>query len=147
MTPADLAHLHARSFTTPRPWTEAEFAALLADKGAVLVTGPHGFAMGRALANEAELLTIAVAPEARQQGAGQRLLRDFLAAAQGMGADAVFLEVAEDNTAARALYRAAGFAEAGRRRGYYRMPDGRRVDAVVMRLGLRPDAARVLIKR
>jgi ribosomal-protein-alanine N-acetyltransferase len=133
MTPADLARLHAAAFASPRPWSEAEFANLLGGSGTLLVSAPEGFALGRALAGEAELLTIAVARAARRQGIGARLLRDFLAEAAACGAGTVFLEVAEDNAAARALYRAAGFAEAGRRRGYYLMPDGCRTDALVLR--------------
>ncbi len=147
MTPAALALLHAQCFTTPRPWTEVEFSGLLAETGVILVTEAHGFAMGRTVAGEAELLTLAVAPVARRRGVGHRLLFDFLTAAHDMEAKDVFLEVAEDNTAALALYRAHGFAGAGRRQGYYLMPDGRRVDAIVMRLGAGQDAARVLIKR
>lgn len=133
MTPADLARFHAGAFTSPRPWTEAEFASLLGGPGVVLVTQPEGFALGRALAGEAELLTIAVIDTARRRGIGSRLLRSFLVEAAARGAGTVFLEVAEDNTAALALYLAAGFVEAGRRRAYYLMPDGRRTDALVLR--------------
>lgn len=133
MTPADLAALHARAFTTPRPWSEAEFAALLADPLAfLLVEGDAGFLLGRAVAGEAELLTIAVLPEARRLGLGRRLVGRFIYQARLRGADSAFLEVAEDNAAARALYLAAGFAEAGRRRGYYRTPEGKAVDALVL---------------
>lgn len=133
MTPADLARLHAAWFTTPRPWSETEFASLLDGQGAFLVTDPQGFALGRALAGEAELLTIAVAPEARRQGVGSRILRRFLDMAEDKGAATVYLEVAADNLAAITLYRGAGFAEAGRRKAYYRMPDGERIDALVLR--------------
>ncbi len=133
MTPAALARLHAAAFTTPRPWSEAEFASLLAGLGAVLVSAPEGFVLGRALEGEAELLTIAVAPDARRRGIGRHLLKQFLRDAAAQGAGTVFLEVAEDNAAALALYRAAGFTEAGRRRGYYRTPEGRAVDALVLR--------------
>jgi ribosomal-protein-alanine N-acetyltransferase len=133
VTPADLAALHARAFTTPRPWSEAEFAALLADPLAfLLVEGDAGFLLGRAVAGEAELLTIAVLPEARRLGLGRRLVGRFIYQARLRGADSAFLEVAEDNAAARALYLAAGFAEAGRRRGYYRTPEGKAVDALVL---------------
>jgi ribosomal-protein-alanine N-acetyltransferase len=135
VTPGDLARLHAGAFVSPRPWSEAEFASLMGGPGVVLVSAPEGFALGRALAGEAELLTIAVAEDARRRGIGGRLLAAFVAEAAAQGAGVVFLEVAEDNVAAQALYRAAGFAEAGRRRGYYRMPDGRAVDALVLRRG------------
>jgi ribosomal-protein-alanine N-acetyltransferase len=132
LTPGDMARLHAASFTHPRPWSETEFAALLASEGAILVDEAAGFALGRAVAGEAELLTLAVAPEARRQGVARRLLADFLTEAGARNCRKVFLEVAADNAAALALYRAAGFAEAGRRRGYYTGPDGRNTDALVL---------------
>ena len=79
MTPEDLAALHARCFTIPRPWSAAEFAGFLADPLAfLLVEGDAGFLLGRAVAGEAELLTLAVAPEARRRGLGQRLVGRFL---------------------------------------------------------------------
>jgi ribosomal-protein-alanine N-acetyltransferase len=133
VTPADLSALHARAFTTPRPWSETEFAALLADPLAfLLVEGDAAFLLGRAVAGEAELLTIAVSPEARRLGLGRRLVGRFIYQARLRGAESAFLEVAEDNAAARGLYLSSGFTEAGRRRGYYRTPDGRAVDALVL---------------
>lgn len=142
MTPAALAALHARSFVTPRPWTEAEIARLLADPLVfLLVEGDAGFLMGRAVAGEAELLTLAVAPEARRRGLGRKLVSRFLYQARLRGAESAFLEVSEENAAARALYARAGFAEVGRRRGYYRDPHGRAVDAVVLRRLLSEQAA------
>ena len=129
MTPADLAALHARCFTVPPPWETAAFAGFLADPLCfVLVEGDAGFILGRAVAGEAELLTLAVAPEARRRGLGRKLVARFVYQARLRGA--------EDNAAARALYARCGFAESGRRRGYYRKPDGGAVDAVVMLRGL-----------
>jgi ribosomal-protein-alanine N-acetyltransferase len=134
VTPADLASLHARCFGTPRPWSAGEFAALLADPLAfLLVEGDAGFLLGRAMAGEAELLTLAVAPEARRRGLGKVLVARFLYQARLRAADTAFLEVADDNAAARALYAQAGFEEVGRRRGYYHRPDGQAVDALVLR--------------
>ncbi len=134
MTPKALAALHGRCFTSPRPWSEAEFTGFQSDPLAfLLVEGDAGFLLGRAVAGEAELLTIAVAPEARGRGLGQRLVSRFLYQARLRGADSAFLEVAEDNAAARALYARAGFTEAGRRRGYYHRHDGAPVDALILR--------------
>jgi hypothetical protein len=71
MTPADLAALHARCFRTPPPWSAADFATFVADPLAfLLVEGDAGFLLGRAVAGEAELLTLAVAPESRRRGWG-----------------------------------------------------------------------------
>jgi [ribosomal protein S18]-alanine N-acetyltransferase len=108
MTPADLARLHAACFTMPRPWGAAEFADLLASPLVFLVAEPAGFALGRAVADEAELLTLAVDPSARRQGSGRRLLTKFEAEAASRGATSAFLDVAAGNDAARALYLSAG---------------------------------------
>ena len=144
MTPAALAALHARAFTTPRPWAEGEFVVFLSDPLAfLLVEGDAGFVLGRAVAGEAELLTIAVTPEARRLGLGRKLVGRFVYQARLRGADSAFLEVAEDNTAARRLYLASGFAEAGRRRGYYQTPDGQALDALVLVRSLRERATPV----
>ncbi|MBL8562090.1 MAG: GNAT family N-acetyltransferase [Gemmobacter sp.] len=132
MTPEAMAALHARCFTTPRPWSAAEFATLRADPLCFALTEPDGLLWGRAVAGEAELLTLAVAPEARRQGIAARLLAGFLAQAAARQAETAFLEVAADNAPALALYQRGGFAAAGRRRGYYRRPDGAALDALVM---------------
>lgn len=94
--------------------------------------GPTGFLLGRIVADEAEVLTLAVDPASRRRGIGARLVAAFLAEAAARGAGRAFLEVAADNAAARALYAAAGFAEVARRRGYYRDPAGGAVDALVL---------------
>jgi len=88
--------------------------------------------VGRAGAGEAELLTLAVAPQARRRGLGARLVNRFLYQARCRSAETAFLEVAADNAPAIALYTAAGFAPGGRRKGYYHHPDGTRSDALVM---------------
>ncbi|PRY93331.1 ribosomal-protein-alanine N-acetyltransferase [Hasllibacter halocynthiae] len=137
MTPAALAALHAEAFgAAPRPWTEGEFASLLAAPGVFLRAVPDGFALGRALApapgGEAELLTLAVRPRARRRGAGTALLRAFEGEARARGAAEAFLEVSARNGPARALYSRAGWTAAGRRPGYY--ADGS--DALVLRRGL-----------
>jgi ribosomal-protein-alanine N-acetyltransferase len=132
VTPAELSAIHAACFTTPRPWTEAEFAGYLTNRHVFLLEEEGGFLLGRVIADEAELLTIAVAPVARRAGIGRRLVRGFLAEAARRGAVTAFLEVADTNAPAIALYRAAGFAASGRRKGYYTLPEGGAVDAIVM---------------
>ncbi|WP_102226234.1 GNAT family N-acetyltransferase [Acidimangrovimonas sediminis] len=133
MTQEDLARLHAACFIAPPPWSAEEIAATLAQPGAFLETRPHGFLIGRAVAGEAELLTLAVAPAARRQGTGRALVDAFDDAARARGATEAFLEVAADNLGARALYAATGWAEAGLRRGYYHPPGAPSVDALVLR--------------
>ncbi|SIS82814.1 GNAT family N-acetyltransferase [Phaeovulum vinaykumarii] len=132
MTPADLARLHGACFTTPRPWSATEFADLLAARGVFVIARPEGFIMGRVIADEAELLTLAVDPAARRQGIGAALLAAFEAHARAAGAVTAFLEVAAPNAAARALYACGGWAEAGCRRGYFRTPQGEAQDALIL---------------
>jgi [ribosomal protein S18]-alanine N-acetyltransferase len=132
MTPAALAALHRATFTTPRPWSETEIAALLAGTGVFTLGDARGFVMGRAVAGEAEVLTLAVAPDQRRQGIARSLMQGFATRAHTMGAETAFLEVAADNTAAIALYLSLGYATAGRRKGYFETPEGHRIDALVM---------------
>lgn len=136
MTPKQMASLHASCFTMPRPWLAAEFAEMLSQTGVFAITGSAGFALGRAIADEAELLTLAVAPSLRRCGHGRALLAAFEAAARQRAAQWVFLEVAASNGAARALYAQAGYREIARRSGYYAAPDGRAVDALLLRRAL-----------
>ncbi len=132
MTPADMAALHAAAFTTPRPWSQTEIADLLASPFVFALHEPGGFLLGRVVAGEAELLTIAVAPEQRRAGLGRRLVTAFLTKAARRGAESAFLEVAEPNAPARALYAACDFQPAGRRRAYYHRPDGTAEDALIL---------------
>ena len=132
MTPAELADLHARCFATPKPWSMREFQDLLCDTHTVLVGTANGFALGRVIADEAELLTIAVEPGYRRKGLGRRLLTDLERASEARGATRCFLEVATDNHAAIALYNSAGYREVGRRSEYYRPAGGIAMDAIVL---------------
>ncbi|MFN5995850.1 MAG: GNAT family N-acetyltransferase [Paracoccaceae bacterium] len=133
MTPEALASLHARAFRTPPPWTADAFKGLLEDPLAfLLVEGDAGCLLGRAVAGEAELLTLAVAPDARRRGLGRKLVARFLYQARLRGAERAFLEVSAENAPAIALYESAGFVRSGLRRGYYQTPEGTRIDALVM---------------
>ncbi|MFV0244120.1 MAG: GNAT family N-acetyltransferase [Qingshengfaniella sp.] len=141
MTPEALARIHAACFTTPPPWDAAAIADLLAGPGVFAVTDKAGFVLGRALAGEAELLTLAVMPEARRQGLGTRLLNGFETTARTHGATEAFLEVAADNHPAQTLYTTRGYDQIGRRTAYYRHPDGASVDALVLRRSLSAGSA------
>jgi [ribosomal protein S18]-alanine N-acetyltransferase len=134
MTPEALAALHALSFTdTPRPWTSGEFAALLELPTKLLAALPGGFALGRVAGPEAELLTLAVHPEARRRGLGSALVAAFASQAAAAGAKECLLEVAVTNAAARGLYRRLGFSPVGRRPRYYVRAAAPQVDALVLR--------------
>jgi len=132
MTPKGLANIHQAAFTTPRPWSASEIATLIAQPNTFVVTRPQGFVMGRVVLGEAELLTLAVMPQAQGKGLGRALLDDFEQDACAQGATSAFLEVASDNAPAVALYTRAGYGESGRRAHYYTRPDGSKVDAVIM---------------
>jgi len=94
-----------------------------------------GFALIRTVADEAELLLIAVAPAARKSGIGTALVQDFIAIATDIGARRLHLEVRDGNTA-MLLYQKAGFGLVGRRRDYYRGLDGHKRDALTLALDL-----------
>jgi len=131
MTPAELAHIHALSFETPRPWDENEFASLLKSRGVFLVEDEVSFVLGRVIADEAELLTLAVHPNRRSAGLGRARLLEYETQAKNLGAQKSFLEVAANNSAAIALYLSAGYLKCGQRRDYYRRLNEDAVDAVI----------------
>jgi [ribosomal protein S18]-alanine N-acetyltransferase len=119
---AAIAALHAASFR--RGWDEDEVYRLLLDHAvvahcAVMRRTVVGFIMSRLAADEAEILSVAIAPARRGRGLSRPLLNFHLRGLAGRGARAVFLEVDEQNQAARRLYSGSGFGEVGRRQGYY----------------------------
>ena len=93
--------------------------------------GAIGFSLFRTVADESELLLIAVTPGLHRRGVGRLLLEDFLGRVRNDGVSRVHLEVRDGNSAV-ALYRQAGFSPVGRRRNYYHARDGRRFDAVTL---------------
>jgi ribosomal-protein-alanine N-acetyltransferase len=129
-----LGDLHARAFD--KGWSASEIAKLMENTVvfALISRGAdaQGFVMAWAAAGDAELLTVAVVPEARRKGVGASLVTSAGVAALVRGAASMHLEVAEDNAAARALYAKLGYEEAGRRHAYY-AGEGGSVDAIVMR--------------
>jgi len=136
-----LAALHARAFPPAEAWGEVAITTMLRMEGGFGLLArerageaPLGFVLARAVAGEAEILTLAVDPDARRRGLGHRLLAETLAEAARRGAGSLFLEVSAENEPARALYHRAGAAVVGRRRRYY--ADG--TDALVLRFS--PDA-------
>lgn len=131
---ARLAALHAEAFDAP--WDSGAFENLLGQGGVHLAEVPDGFILIRTAADEAEILTLAVRPAARRRGVGADLVALGAAEAAARGATRLFLEVADDNAAARALYARSGFVEAGRRPRYYARPDGSRRDALLLALNL-----------
>jgi ribosomal-protein-alanine N-acetyltransferase len=141
-TPRDalrLAQLHGASFH--RGWGEGEFEVMLTERNTLvhrLRSGRKviGFAVSRMAADEAEILSIAVAASHRGRGLSRGLLLTHLGHLAGRGVRTVFLEVEENNAPARRLYDRAGFAVSGRRERYYRQPGGEQLNAVLMRRDL-----------
>ena len=134
-----LARLHGASFH--RGWGESEFEDLLSQRNTLvhrLRLGSKfiGFAVSRIAADEAEILSLAIAPGQRGRGWSRQLLLTHLGHLAGRGVRTVFLEVEENNQPARRLYDRAGFAVAGRRERYYRDAGGAELNALVMRRDL-----------
>lgn len=147
---AELADLHGLSFA--REWSEEEIAALMSGKGVFALVArrgslmtsrrPIGFVLVRGVADEAEILTIAVHPRHRGRGLGKLLME---AAMRRLYADRIlnlFLEVDANNAAARALYERIGFKIVGERKGYYATGSAGPAPALVMRYEMRPPPPR-----
>jgi [ribosomal protein S18]-alanine N-acetyltransferase len=117
-----LAAIHGISFA--RGWGEGEFERMLSERNTLAHAVRRGravigFIISRIGGDEAEILSVALAPAERGRGIARDLLMIHLGYLAGLGVRTVFLEVEEANAAARALYRRAGFADVGRREGYY----------------------------
>ena len=125
---AALARIHAASFPHD-PWTAEALCGLAEGPGGLLLMKPEGFILLRLAGPEAEVLTIAVAPEARRQGIANSLVSEAVATLRQRSIAEVFLEVAAQNSAAQALYKRHGFQEVARRRSYYSNGD----DALILR--------------
>ena len=115
-----LSAIHARAFPEDECWDERIIAGQLSQPGVFgLIDVRGGMVLARQAADEAEILTVAVVPERRQQGVGGSLVAAAAQEARQRGARTLFLEVSTRNPAARGLYQALGFVQVGRRRGYY----------------------------
>ncbi len=132
-----MAGLHAVSFA--EAWSAEAFRDLMVLPGnfafiAKISRAPAGFVLARTAADEAEILTLAVAPAYRGRGLGRALMRAAAARAAEAGASALFLEVDVENIPARRLYEALGFAEVGRRGAYYARKGVLAADALTLKL-------------
>ncbi|HUZ90294.1 MAG TPA: ribosomal protein S18-alanine N-acetyltransferase [Methylocella sp.] len=137
----ECAAIHAMSFTYP--WQEADFDQLFGTPGtfadgAIEPKEEHltGFVLSRIAADEAEILTIAVAPEWRRRGIASSLLKPHLNGLAAIRVSRLFLEVDAENAAARALYATFGFEQVGERKAYYRTAGTEMAAALVMRRDL-----------
>lgn len=138
---AECAAIHAASFAYP--WQESDFEQLFvapetfAD-GAIEPKEEYlaGFVLSRVAADEAEILTIAVAPEWRRRGIATSLLEPHMQGLAAIRVSRLFLEVSVENTAARALYAHFGFEQVGERKAYYRTEGADLAAALVLRRDL-----------
>jgi ribosomal-protein-alanine N-acetyltransferase len=109
-------------------WPEESFVESLSWRGAVALIAESdgkvtGFIIGRQVADEAEILNLAVTPAKRRRGEAEALLNAAMEEFRSRGVSRVFLEVRESNVTAITFYTKQGFAKTGRRDGYYRGPD------------------------
>jgi ribosomal-protein-alanine N-acetyltransferase len=119
-------------------WTRSQLAGILPMAGVLLTIASDvqsaatlGFSLVRGVADESELLLLAVRPEHHRHGIGRRLLDRFMSQARDEGMVRIHLEVREGNPAVQ-MYREAGFEPVGKRRNYYHGEDGKRFDAITL---------------
>jgi ribosomal-protein-alanine N-acetyltransferase len=125
----------------PHPWSRANFVDSLASGYDAWVLREQGGALAGYFllmyaVDEAHLLDVALAAPRQRAGLGRYLLDRASARARQQGMESMLLEVRPSNLRALAVYRAYGFTEIGRRKGYYPAHEGQREDAIVMRMGL-----------
>ena len=135
-----LAALHDASFAAPaggrEVWSAAVMEQLLRGAGSRALIAeidgrPRGLVLVRLASGEAEILTLGVRADARRRGCGRALMESAIDLCADEGAGRLFLEVANDNLAARTLYQTLGFAPVGCRKAYYKRGNGRPADAFV----------------
>ena len=122
-------------------WTRSQCAGILPLSGVRLILARDkakavcGFSLLRTVADEAELLLLAVSTSAQRRGVGGALLDHFIDLGRQGGLSRLHLEVRDGNSAV-AMYQAFGFQEEGRRRKYYTGRDGSQHDALTMALNI-----------
>lgn len=121
----ELEALHKECFPH-KPWAANDFADLK-KSGCDVIASKNGFIVWRVVADEAEIITIGVHPNARKTGIAAAMLGIAEVEIKKANANRIFLEVAENNLPARRLYEKYGFKSVGNRPKYY---DG--VDAIIM---------------
>jgi [ribosomal protein S18]-alanine N-acetyltransferase len=125
------------------PWSRGNFVdSLAAGHVAQMLCSTRGELLGYLVAlpgfEEMHLLNLTVAPAAQSRGHARGMLAWLVALCRRQDARQLWLEVRESNARARRIYERFGFAEIGKRKGYYPAPAGRREDAVVMGLPIVP---------
>ena len=117
------------------PWSEKSIASELSNKLAlwlVAVDGDSvaGYVGSQTVIDETDMMNIAVHPDFRQKGIGEKLISRLVEELDSMGSHALMLEVRASNVPAISLYEKLGFKQAGLRKNYYRNP---KEDALILR--------------
>ena len=116
--------LEIERLSQPAPWSEESFRRELSKEGGIFLvaedgTGVLGYAGSWIVADELHLITVAVQPDIRRDGIGQKLVVESLLRGQEVGAKCATLEVRVSNEPAIKLYEKLGFKDFGRRKAYY----------------------------
>lgn len=136
-TAAEIAGMHAALFDPV--WDEASLASMLEHPGSTALIAKTGFpkvnvgfVIGQIAADQAEIMSVGVVKDWQRIGLGKKLIDSMVRSLAKAQAKQLFLEVAEDNASAFALYVKCGFKEVARRKGYYPRPGAAAVDAIVL---------------
>ncbi|MBP80254.1 MAG: ribosomal-protein-alanine acetyltransferase [Deltaproteobacteria bacterium] len=136
MTPDQMRELHLTTRDNTRVWTAQEYRTVINDPSAILFSGENGFAVGRVVHDEAELLMIIVKHDQQLRGFGRGYLHGFEMECHKRGAKTCFLEVAANNNTAKSLYYSSGYQQTGTRKLYYHMNNNQRLDALIFKKNL-----------
>jgi [ribosomal protein S18]-alanine N-acetyltransferase len=143
---ADLAQLHAQAL--PPGWPASDIAAFCGNSRRIVLKAmdgavPLGFAILQFAADEAEILTIAVAQEAQRKGAGSAIMEKAIAICEERSMSCIYLEVAENNGPALRLYGKLGFSMFAHRKNYYQSARLAPETALIMRLDIKHSLSQI----
>ena len=132
MTPFEMAKLHLLLGGHSRPWSEIEYKNLLDAVTSRFFHTKNGFLIGRVIDQDAEILNVIIHPDFRRLGKASKLIGIFEKEAKDAGCSRCFLEVAESNSSAHALYHDLGYLKVGQRKNYYEFVDGHKDNASIL---------------
>jgi ribosomal-protein-alanine N-acetyltransferase len=143
---AELAHLHAE--VLPPGWPAADIAAFCGDSGRIVIKAMDGaallgFAILQFAADEAEILTVAVALQAQRRGVGSAIMEKAIAMCKERLISCIYLEAAETNSPALRLYEKFGFSTFTRRKNYYQSVRPAPESALIMRLDIKHSLSQI----